>query len=62
MIQNFLRRNQKITLILENIISIAKEYVKFENEKKDLEQIVKDKNNDTEIIELAEKDLNDVKN
>ena len=46
---------------LGNIISIAKEYVKFENEKKDLEQIVKDKNNDTEIIELAEKDLSTLK-
>ncbi|MDC3127578.1 peptide chain release factor 1 [Candidatus Pelagibacter bacterium] len=46
---------------LGNIISIAKEYVKFENEKKDLEQIVKDKNNDTEIIELAEKDLSALK-
>ena len=42
---------------LGNIISIAKEYVKFEKEKNDLEQIVKDKNNDSEIIELAEKDL-----
>ena len=46
---------------LGNIISIAKEYVKFENEKKDLEQIVEDKKNDTEIIELAEKDLNTLK-
>ncbi len=46
---------------LGNIISIAKEYVKFESEKKDLEQIVKDKNNDTEIIELAEKDLSTLK-
>ena len=46
---------------LGHIISIAKEYVKFENEKKDLEQIVKDKKNDTEIIELAEKDLNTLK-
>ena len=46
---------------LGNIISIAREYIKFENEKKDLEQIVKDRNNDTEIIELAEKDLNSLK-
>ena len=30
---------------LGNIISIAREYVKYEKEKKDLEQIVKDKNN-----------------
>ncbi len=46
---------------LGNIISIAREYVKFEKEKKDLEQIIKDRNNDTEIIELAEKDLNTLK-
>ncbi len=46
---------------LGNIISIAREYVKFEKEKKDLEQIIKDKNNDTEIIELAEKDINTLK-
>ena len=43
---------------LENIISIAKEYVNFETEKKDLEQILHDKSNDTEIVEMAEKDLN----
>ena len=42
---------------LGNIISIAKEYVKFDKEKNDLEQIVKDRNNDSEMIELAEKDL-----
>ena len=43
---------------LGNIISVARDYVKFDNEKKDLEQIVKDRDNDSEIIELAEKDLN----
>ena len=43
---------------LENIISIAKEYVNFENEKIDLEQILQDKSSDTEIVEMAEKDLN----
>ena len=42
---------------LRNIISIAKDYVNFENEKKDLEQILKDKNNDEEIIEMAKNDL-----
>ena len=43
---------------LENIILIAKEYVNFETEKKDLEQILQDKSSDNEIIEMAEKDLN----
>ena len=42
---------------LGNIIEIAKEYINFEKEKKDLEQILKDKNNDSEMIEMAKKDL-----
>ena len=35
---------------LENIISIAKNYLNFENEKKDLELILNDKKNDNEFI------------
>ena len=46
---------------LGRIILVAKKYVNYENEKKDLEQILKDKDNDTEIIEMAEKDLNEMK-
>ncbi len=46
---------------LGNIISIAKEYVNFEIQKKDLEEILKDKSNDIEILELAEKDLREMK-
>ena len=42
---------------LGGIISIAKEYINFENEKKDLEQILNDKNNDAEMIDMAKKDL-----
>ena len=42
---------------LGNIISFARDYIKFESEKKDLEFILKDKNNDSEIFEMAEKDL-----
>ena len=34
---------------LESIISTAKEYLNFDNEKKGLEQILQDKNNDKEI-------------
>ena len=33
---------------LGNIISIAKSYINFDNEKRDLEQILLDKNNDTD--------------
>ena len=46
---------------LGRIILVAKKYVNYENEKKDLEQILKDKDNDVEIIEMAEKDLNEMK-
>ena len=54
----FFAKKSKEYSQLENIISIAKEYVNFETEKKDLEQILHDKSSDTEIIEMAEKDLN----
>ena len=45
---------------LGNIIRIAKEYLNFENEKKGLEQILEDKNNDSEMIEMAKRDLNEM--
>ena len=47
---------------LRNIISIAREYVNFEKEKKDLINIIEDKKNDQEIIDLAQKDLEELKN
>ena len=43
-----------------NIISIAREYLNFEKTKMDLEQILKDKNNDTEMVNMAKKDLSDM--
>ena len=45
---------------LTSIIKIAKEYVKFENERKDLSQILEDKSNDSEIIEMAKKDIHEM--
>ena len=45
---------------LGRIISVAKNFVNFESEKKDLENMVLDKSNDQEIIELAKKDLNEL--
>ena len=45
---------------LGEIIKIAREYINFENEKKDLVNLIEDKSNDKEIVELAEKDLNDL--
>ena len=43
---------------LGNIIEIAKKFVNFENEK-DLVHIIQDKSNDQDMIELAQKDLNE---
>ena len=45
---------------LGGVIKIAREYVNFENEKKDLLNMVKDKSNDQEMIDLAQKDLNEL--
>ena len=45
---------------LGGIINIARKYVNFENEKKDLLNMVQDKSNDQEMIDLAQNDLNDL--
>jgi len=45
---------------LGGIIKIAREYINFENEKKDLLNIIQDKSNDRDICELAQKDLNEL--
>ena len=45
---------------LGSIIKIAREYLNFENEKKDLENMIQDKSNDKDICELAQKDLNEL--
>ena len=42
---------------LGSIIKYAKEYLKFNSEKEDLEQIIKDTSSDKEMIILAEKEL-----
>ena len=45
---------------LGRIISTAREYLNFENEKKDLINIIQDKSTDQEMIDLAQKDLNEL--
>ena len=45
---------------LGGIINIAQEYINFENEKRDLVNMVQDKSNEQEIIDLAQKDLNEL--
>ena len=42
---------------LGNIILYAREYLKFDDDQKDLEIILQDKNSDTEMKNLAEKEL-----
>ena len=57
----FFAKKSKEYSNLGNIISLARKFVNFESDKKDLEQIIQDKNNDDEMIEMAEKDLNELK-
>jgi peptide chain release factor 1 len=45
---------------LGSIISKAREYLNFENEKEDLLNMLQDKSNDKEMIDLAQKDLNNL--
>ena len=45
---------------LGGIIKIAREYVNFENEKNDLHNMIQDKSNDQEMIDLAQKDLDEL--
>jgi len=45
---------------LGSIVKIAREYLNFENEKKDLINMIQDKSNDSDICELAQKDLNEL--
>tara|TARA_B100000963_G_C22606579_1_gene662789 strand:- start:934 stop:2010 length:1077 start_codon:yes stop_codon:yes gene_type:complete len=45
---------------LGEIITIAREYLNFESEKQDLVNMIQDKSNDKDMIELAEKDLNEL--
>ena len=45
---------------LGGIVSVARQFVNFENEKKDLENMTQDKTNGQEMIDLAQKDLNEL--
>ena len=45
---------------LGTIIKTAKEYLNLDNEKKDLSNMIQDKSNDRDMIELAQKDLNEL--
>ena len=43
---------------LKNIIKIAREYLNYDKNKQDLNNIINDKKNDSEMIDLAQKELN----
>ena len=45
---------------LGNIVDIAKDYLKFDDDKNGLEQILNDKKSDKEMISLAEKELSNL--
>jgi len=45
---------------LGGIILVARQFINFESEKKDLENMTQDKKNDQEMIDLAQKDLNEL--
>ena len=45
---------------LGEVVKIAREYLNFDNEKKDLINMVQDKSNEKEIIDLAQNDLNEL--
>ena len=45
---------------LNEIIKIAKFYISFEKNKKEIQSILEDKNSDTDMIKMAEIELNDL--
>ena len=56
----FFAKKSKEYSNLGSIIKIAREYVNFENEKKDLTTMLQDKSIDQDMKDLAQKDLNDL--
>ena len=55
----FVKKSKEYSSLV-GIIRIAREYVNFENEKRDLLNMVQDKSNDQEMVDLAQKDLNEL--
>ena len=45
---------------LNEIIKVAKFYISYEKNKKEIQTILKDKNSDPDIIKMAETELNDL--
>ena len=55
----FVKKSKEYSSLV-GIIRTAREYINFENEKRDLLNIVQDKSNDQEMVDLAQKDLNEL--
>jgi len=54
--KDFVKKSKEYSSIGE-IISTARDYISIEKEKIDLEKIIEEKNSDTEMVQLAEKEL-----
>ena len=46
---------------LNEIIQNAKKYINYEKDRSEIQKILDDKNSDTELIKMAETELNDLK-
>ena len=55
----FAKKSKEYSSLGEVVVK-ARKYINFENEKKDLVNMVQDKSNDQDIIELAQKDLSEL--
>ncbi len=55
----FARKSKEYSSLGE-IVSTARKYLNFESEKQDLLNLVQDKSNDKDMVELAQKDLNEL--
>ena len=55
-----IRKKSKEYSNLGNIIEVARNFINFESEKKDLINMIQDKSNEQEIIDLAQKDFNEL--
>ena len=57
--KDFVKKSKEYSNIGE-IINVARGYISFEKEKKELEKIIEDKESDEEMIKLAESELNEL--
>jgi len=56
---DFVKKSKEYSSISE-VIDTVKNYINYEKDKMDLEKIIEDKNNDNEMIRMAESELNEL--